>query len=412
MKIDNPYSGILWCLLIGVFCVNTAHFISIPFLSLYLANKTHCSLWISGFAVGVAPFFSIVGGFVGGQLSDRYGRLFLLYLSVFATAGIFILFYGAFNLESNSVQWAIIIFLNALFGLFTSFFQPSVMALLSDLVEKTYREQVFHLRYAAINIGAIIGPMLGIFLGITLSPIAFLIGGLIYLIYGSLLYLALKIQNINCLCQVNESVSILDTTYVVFTDKKLFNFILFHVVFAVCYSQITSTLAYYIAQNLNHGTQVYSFIITLNALFVLLGQAPVYLLCKHIAKIKSIFYGCFVFCMGCIGLAYSGQEVIYFYSSILLITLGELLIFPFASGFIDEIAPPHLKGTYFGALTFRELGLALGPILGGLILQIFGGQILFIFIGILALCSFYFMVQCERSKYALVNPIIPVDEGV
>lgn len=412
MKIDGPYSGVLWCLLVGILCVNAAHFISIPFLSLYLTNKTHCSIWSSGFVIGVAPFFSIVGGFVGGQLSDRCGRLFLLYLSVFSTAGVFILFYGAFNLKNSSEQLMLILFLNALFGLFTSFFQPTVMALLTDWVEKSYREQVFHLRYAAINIGAVLGPLLGVMLGITLSPLAFLIGGIIYLVYGVLLYLVLNKQKEPRIVKAQEAHSILNSIQVVLADKRLFNFILFHVVLAMCYSQITSTLAYYISQNVINSTRVYSFVITLNALFVLIGQAPVYFLCKRMAKSKVIFYGCTIFCLGCFGFAFSGKITTFYYVSMLVITLGELLIFPFASGFIDDIAPAHLKGTYFGALTFRELGLALGPILGSAILQVFGGKILFLFIGVLALCSYYFMTRCERAHYIAMDSMVSLNEGV
>lgn len=411
MKIDGPYSGILWCLLSGVLFISAAHCISIPFLSLYLTHTARCSLWMSGVAIGMAPLFSIVGGFVGGQLSDRYGRLFLLYLSIFATAGIFILFYGAFHVKNNSIQWMSILFLNALFGLFTSFFSPSVMALMTDWVDKSYREQVFHLRYAAINIGAVIGPLLGVFLGITLSPVAFLIGGLIYLVYGGILYFVLKNQKRRYVSP-HEVISISDAVRVVVADKRLLNFILFHVLLAICYSQMTTSLAYYIAQNVINSTSVYSFMIILNALFVLIGQVPVYFLCKDMAKTKVIFYGCVLFGLGCLGFACSGKAVVSFYVSMLVITLGELLIFPFASGFIDNMAPGHLKGTYFGALTFRELGLAIGPILGSTVLQFLGGQVLFLFIAVLALCSYYFMVRCERVNYIAMKPMMSVKEGV
>ncbi|WP_131778951.1 MFS transporter [Legionella bozemanae] len=413
MKISISYSGVIWCLLAGVLCVNASHFISIPFLTLYLTNKAHYSLWLSGLVVGLAPFFSILGGFIGGQLSDKYGRILLLYFSVFSTALIFIFFYFAFQIKNNTIQLAFILVLNALFGLSTSFFQPSVMALMTDLVDKMHREQVFHLRYAAMNIGAMIGPLIGVYFGIILSSRTFFIGGIIYFIYGCLLYYVLKNNRMRYVTQHNKCISFFDSIHVVFADKRLLNFILFHLIFAICYSQITSTLAYYIAQkNVNNSTQVYSFVITLNALFVLLGQAPIYFLCKKMARNKVIFYGCILFFLGCLGFAYSRGEVVHFYISILVITIGELLIFPFASGFIDDIAPSHLKGTYFGALTFRELGLAFGPILGGVIFQTFGGKILFLCIGVLALCSFYFVLLCERSKYEPINSTISLDEGV
>ena len=36
-------------------------------------------------------------------------------------------------------------------------------------------------------------------------------------------------------------------------------------------------------------------------------------------------------------------------------TIGEVLMFSMTDVFIDDIAVAHLKGTYFGAMGFREL---------------------------------------------------------
>lgn len=405
MNIQSPYSKVIWCLLIGIVCTHAAQFISIPFLALYLANKTHFSLWISGLVVGVAPFSSMFGGFLGGQLSDKYGRTLLLYTSIFASAVIFVAFYWACHLKNSQTQFVALLILNAAFGLFSSFFQPAVMALMTDLVAQPLREKVFHLRYAAINIGAVIGPLVGTYLGITLSPFAFFFGGMIYLLYGLILCGFLSAKGVQFAEKQQKCISISSSLKVVLSDKRLLHYILFNVLFAVSYSQITSTLAQFIAKILSNGTTVYSLVIALNALFVLLGQTPVYMLCKKIPKNKSIFYGCIIFCLGYFALSYSGNSAASFYCSILIVTLGELLVFPLASKFIDDIAPAHLRGTYFGALTFRELGLFLGPILGGVILQFSGGQVLFLSMGLLALFSYYFVVLSERAKYGFSNKL-------
>ncbi|WP_454782817.1 MFS transporter [Legionella sp. WA2022007384] len=398
MRFSSPNLKLIWCLLSGIVCVNIAKFMCLPFLILFLNYNTHVSLWISGLVCGIAPFCSIFGGFIGGQLSDRYGRIPLLYISIFTSACIFILIGLSCQINSRYLQLIMISILNGMFGLFSSFFQPAALALLSELVDKEHRELFFHLRYSAMNIGAVLGPLLAVYLGVTLSSIAFYIAGLIYVGFGCFLYIILLKEQKQFARKKESNVSLSATLRVISLDRRLLNFILFNIVFALCYSQIDSTLAQYISQQFNDGPRIYSLTIALNALFVLIGQVPIFLLCKGIPKHQAIFYGCFLFFLGCVGFSCCGNKASYFYYSILIITVGELFIFPFAFLFVDDMAPLHLKGSYFGALAFRELGLSFGPILGGAILEFFGGQILFIIIGLLSLISYFFVYLGECRK--------------
>lgn len=398
MKLFNSNLKLIWCLLSGIVCVNSAKFMCLPFLILLLNHKTQVPLWISGLVCGVAPFCSIFGGFIGGQLSDKYGRIPLLYISIFTSACILILIGLSWQINSQSIQLILIGILNGIFGLFSSFFQPVALALLSELADKEHREFFFHLRYAAMNIGAVLGPLLAVYLEVTLSPNAFYIGGLIYFCFGCIFCIALFREQGQFCRNEQSNISLSTTLRVISFDRRLLYFILFNIVFAVCYSQIDSTLAQYISQQIDNGPQVYSLTISLNAFFVLIGQAPIFLLCKGMPKHQAIFYGCFLFFLGCLGLSCCGNKASHFYYSILVITVGELFIFPFAFLFVDDIAPVHLKGSYFGALAFRELGLGLGPILGGAILGSFGGQILFVLIGMLSLISYFFVFLGEYGK--------------
>ncbi|HHF0526077.1 TPA: MFS transporter [Legionella anisa] len=398
MKISSPNLKLIWCLLSGIVCVNLAKFMCLPFLILFLSHNTQAPLWISGLVCGIAPFCSIFGGFIGGQLSDKYGRIPLLYISIFTSACILILIGLSEQINSRHIQLIWIGILNGVFGLCSSFFQPVALALLSELVDKEHRELFFHLRYAAMNVGAVLGPLLAVYLGVTLSPNAFYIGGLIYFCFGCILYIALFMEQSQFCTNERSTISLSATLRVISLDRRLLNFILFNIIFALCYSQIDSTLAQFIFQQVDNGSRVYSLTIALNAFFVLIGQVPIFLFCKGMPKHQAIFYGCFLFFLGCIGLSCCGDKASHFYYAILVITVGELFIFPFAFLFVDDIAPLHLKGSYFGALAFRELGLALGPIFGGAILESLGGQILFIMIGMLSLISYFFVFLGECRK--------------
>jgi MFS family permease len=83
--------------------------------------------------------------------------------------------------------------------------------------------------------------------------------------------------------------------------------------------------------------------------------------------------------------------------SIFLITLGEILIFPANSILIDELAPDHLRGTYFGAGQFRKIGSFAGPIIGGYFLTHLNGQIMFWLVSLITLGSIFFFTLGNRA---------------
>jgi len=82
--------------------------------------------------------------------------------------------------------------------------------------------------------------------------------------------------------------------------------------------------------------------------------------------------------------------------SIILLTLGEILIFPSNSLMIDQLAPDHLRGTYFGAGGFRKIGNFLGPVFGGYLLSHYHGQIMLWIITVVTLGSIFFFLTGNK----------------
>lgn len=56
-------------------------------------------------------------------------------------------------------------------------------------------------------------------------------------------------------------------------------------------------------------------------------------------------------------------------TAIFLISLGEVITFPLMNVQVDRIAPPHLKGVYYGATSLYAFGFSLAPFIGGIILK-------------------------------------------
>jgi MFS family permease len=53
-----------------------------------------------------------------------------------------------------------------------------------------------------------------------------------------------------------------------------------------------------------------------------------------------------------------------------ILSLGEVIAFPTLNVQIDRMAPPHLRGSYFGAAALYSLGFAIAPLIGGVVIEL------------------------------------------
>jgi predicted MFS family arabinose efflux permease len=74
----------------------------------------------------------------------------------------------------------------------------------------------------------------------------------------------------------------------------------------------------------------------------------------------------------------------------IIFTFGDLLIIPAKYAQLDEITPAGMRGMYYGAQGFTEIGNFIGPWFGGIVLDSFGGQIMFLSMALCALVSIAF----------------------
>jgi len=102
-----------------------------------------------------------------------------------------------------------------------------------------------------------------------------------------------------------------------------------------------------------------------------------------------------------IGFAVANHVVFFFLYPFLLVvamvvfTIGEVMMFTMTDLFVDQIAKPHMKGLYFGAMGFTSIGNAFGPALGGFLFTVFGvsqGSYLFTSLALLSFLGFPFLL--------------------
>jgi MFS family permease len=383
------FHPIVWVLLTGTVLSRGAMFMTMPFLAIYLSRSMDMHPLFIGLTVGISPLVATIGGFIGGHLSDRYGRKPILMISLFAIS---LVFFG-FSMVNNPL-WFIL--LNALNGLSNSFFEPTSQALMADLTDKKQRMKVFSLRYTAINIGAAVGPLLGAYLANISAESTFIITGSIYFFYAIALTALLRRFKLGGTTAGKTKVTFMDAMTIVKRDSALRYLILGIILVNIGYSQLQSTLPMHLEDSLENGVYLFSILLSINAVMVVFLQMPVSAAAEKFRPMQTMVFGAMIMILGLIGFGFTNG---WFLSilSVTLLTLGEILIFPANSVLIDRLAPEHLRGIYFGAGQFRKVGNFAGPVLGGFLLSEVGGPMMLWIISIIALFSIIFFSMGNRS---------------
>ena len=236
---------------------------------IYLNTHGIHPVWI-GLTIGLSPLTGTMGGFIGGYFSDRYGRKKVMLWTILVWG----LVYFGFSQASHI---GVFMALNALNGLCRSFFEPSSQAMMADLTSPQQRKRVFSLRYTAINIGASLGPLLGVYVAQFSSSLPFLLTGMMYLLYGGTLFIMLNRHSITHVTPVHQ-LPLMDTLMVTWKDKTLLVFIIGGILINVGYSQIDSNLPQYIQQSFSDGVALFAKLIALNAILVIILQIPLSLI--------------------------------------------------------------------------------------------------------------------------------------
>ncbi|WP_139490169.1 MDR family MFS transporter [Brevibacillus dissolubilis] len=397
----QEFHPIVYSLIVGTVFVRAAQSMSMPFLALYLAKSTDMSPLMIGLTIGAGPLAGTVGGFIGGAISDRIGRRRVMMTALYTWVFVFI----GFAFGKGMLFFML---LNALSGLCRAVFEPVSQALMADLTDKEKRFRVFSMRYLAINIGVAVGPLLGAYLGQLDSTIPFIVTGVVYLIYALVLQALMKyfgIQQIEGEGQKKERVTFRGAWNVITHDVALRYFIVGGMIVSLGYSQMTVTLSQYVGKSFTDGIELFSYLMSLNAIVVVTCQMWLSKWAEKRTPLTSIVIGVILYTVGLLGFGLSGTWLT-FMVSMFVFTLGEILTFPASSVFIDNLARDGMRGTYFGAQSFTSLGHALGPSFGGWLLSMYGGSTMMITIAVITLFSIAFYYQGQRIFTARTGKVM------
>lgn len=393
------YDRAIWIRVIGTVLTTVTSFAIRPFLALYLYDKTG-NIYTIGIILGLAPLMGVVTNLLGGSLADHYGRKPLMVFSLFFQA----LSMAGYIFAVTPLHFALVSIVN---GIASSLYSPAANAQIADIVPEHQRSEVFALMHTALNVGAAVGPMLGLLLVNINQSLAFLSSAVSLLIY-TVLVMALVPETLDSL--VKKSLIMENgieaehkpTPFILREHRFLLMFTLFSLPINLLYAQVESNFPLYLKANFEDYITIFTSLMSLNGIIVVISA--VWLAKKtdklHTPYVLSVGY--ILFALVALGYGFGPwlKVISLLFIAEVIFTLGEGLTFANQNKLLSIVAPTEMRARYFSIFSLNwGIGKSLGPILGATIFAHWGGLTLFLALsGLLLLSGLANYVLTEQAS--------------
>lgn len=376
----------VYVILAGTLMFGLSYFMTWPFLAIVLKRDFDMSAAEIGLILSGAAFFGAGASLISGNLSDRIGRKAIIILANISIATAFAIMAAA--------DTAFFIILGAIMVLASRHIaDPPTRALLTDVTStKEMREMAFHLNYFMVNVGATTGPFVALYLGITARQSTFWVTVAVVMMYTVALTLALRHVK-KRRDSGAEKARWSAVMNVLKADRVFLWFMAGSILVAYTYAQQDSSVIQYLSHYLTfeQAAFIFTFVVAGNSATVVLAQFPLLALMKNWSYDARIRIGVTGFIFGFLTYAFIPVDwVVGWILGTVILSLGEAILFPTLNLKIDQVAPDHLKGTYFGAANLYALGYGTGPLAAGFLIAANTGNSLWLIAAAVCVISLFF----------------------
>jgi len=248
------------------------------------------------------------------------------------------------------------------------------------------RELAMQARYFVVNVGAAIGPMAGVWFGLTGQQSSFYLTAGAFAVFLVVLTWGFKKHGV-IEREHKPAKSQFKTTLRILAQDRLLQCLIFsNVLCMFIYGQMDSSLIQYLTRaDVPDLLLLISSMIVANSLVIVCCQFLLLKMMSSMALEKRIQIGLVLLACSQLWFALNPLDLFWgWIGAVMVMSLAEAILFPTMNVHIDRLAPNHLRGAYFGAASFYSLGFAFAPLGGGIILDSLGAS--WLFAGAAVLC--------------------------
>lgn len=360
-------------LLLGMFLGSIGNSFVWPLTTIYMHDQLHESLTVSGIVLLLYSGANVVGSYISGMLFDkREPRRLMLGGTITATLvmGLLIIFNGW---PTYGILLTVVGFMNGW-----------IITLVNSYGTQSGKDgrYVFNMLYFANNLGmvigtTIVGPLYQYANG-NVSPM-FTITTILYVLFSTVVFFFFhdsKDRTSNRQTQTADEDKAIQMPISNLIISWTF-FITLTVIWTM-YEQWSSNLSVFMTGQGISMTK-YSLLWTINGILIVLIQLIITWINHYRTNLYlQVYIGIFTVGLSFVLLLFA-KSYLWFVMAMIVLTIGEATAFPTMPAIVNELSPAAIKGKYQGILNaFSSIGKAIGPLFGGIMIELTSYQGLFI----------------------------------
>lgn len=331
------------------------------FLAIFMYKEMGMSMTEVGVAFFVTSLVGAIASYMGGMISDAWGRKKLLVTGLALQVLVYLLLSLVTGMHVSYLLFVAVLALSSLVG---DMYRPVPEVMIADVVKPDLRVEAYGLLRIGANLGWVIGPVLGGFLLIFIPFYwVFLITAFTTLVY---LMIALFFLRDTRPSVKAEKLRLDDIRYIV-ADRPFLMYTLISAFMLIPYQQMYTLLSVYSSSYVGLSDFWIGVLFAESGIMVALSQYFVSRKVKNYRLTSMLALCTIVFAAGFSLLAVSTAFIMPFVC-IGIATLAEMIWAPAGSTLQANLAPESRRGRYFGfSGLFSSLGFAIGPLFGGVL---------------------------------------------
>lgn len=385
-----------WMLSI-VMLINRSGSMVLPFLGVYMTDQLEFSIKESGIVLSFYGVGSVIGSWLGGYFTDKFGEYRVQSTSLFLSAPLFLLIPIFTSVEGM----ALIILLQSIIS---ETFRPANSVAITKYARPENLTRAFSLNRMAINLGFSIGPALGGILSSVSYELLFITNAVGAILAGIFYVKFFRKRHKIYQKKMKEKSMVKDTLEKErspYRDSPFLVYCLLCAIFSVCFFQFFNTIPIFYKEVAHLDQKSIGYILGYSGfIIVVLEMLVVNFADKYLTIAKTLLYG-ILMCAAAYAMLAINHHISLIMLSISILSVGEILVLPFMSTITALRSGKTNQGAYMGlnGMTF-SISFIITPLLGTSVASDLGFNTLWIGSGaVLALAGI--------AMYFVVNWLLP-----
>lgn len=381
-----------WMLSI-VMLINRSGSMVLPFLGVYMTDQLEFSIKESGLVLSFYGVGSVIGSWLGGYFTDKFGEYRVQSTSLFLSAPLFLLIPIFTSVEGM----ALIILLQSIIS---ETFRPANSVAITKYARPENLTRAFSLNRMAINLGFSIGPALGGILSSVSYELLFITNSVGAILAGIFYVRFFRKRHKIYQKKMKEKPIVKETIEKErspYRDSPFLVYCLLCAIFSVCFFQFFNTIPIFYKEVAHLDQKSIGYILGYSGfIIVVLEMLVVNFADKYLTIAKTLLYG-ILMCAAAYAMLAINHHISLIMLSISILSVGEILVLPFMSTITALRSGKTNQGAYMGlnGMTF-SISFIITPLLGTSVASDLGFNTLWIGSGVvlaLAGIAMYFVVD-------------------